>query len=93
MKEQLWVWYAYWTSIKGIGILKCSIAYVLASLATFTPAISKMLGKGDGKHMVATVVTYFHPARSFGSMLEALIWALIAVAYVRSFFTSDPTPS
>ncbi|KAE9973466.1 hypothetical protein Vi05172_g12530 [Venturia inaequalis] len=81
MKEQLWVWYAYWTSIKGIGILKCSIAYVLASLATFTPAISKMLGKGDGKHMVATVVTYFHPARSFGSMLEALIWALIAVAY------------
>jgi hypothetical protein len=47
--------------------------------------------------MVATVVTYFHPARSFGSMLEALVWALTAVAYVREskrqykYFTNQLT--
>ncbi|KAF2027879.1 hypothetical protein EK21DRAFT_70963 [Setomelanomma holmii] len=72
---------AYWTSPTGIGILKCSLAYILGSLATFVPAIAGLLGKNDGKHIVATITVYFHPARSAGSMLEAVILAFAAFLY------------
>lgn len=72
---------AYATSPTGIGILKCSLAYVLGSLATFVPAIAALLGKNDGKHMVATITVYFHPARSAGSMLEAVMLAFAAFLY------------
>jgi hypothetical protein len=57
------------------------MAYLLASLATFVPVISGLLGKSDGKHVVATVVTYFHPSRSAGSMIEACLLALVAFVY------------
>jgi gas vesicle protein len=50
-------------------------------LATFIGPISGLLGKNDGKHMVATVTVYFHPARSAGSMAEAIIVAYTAVIY------------
>ncbi|CAN9471943.1 unnamed protein product [Alternaria alternata] len=73
--------YAYATSDIGIGIFKCSLAYVLGSLATFVPAIAGLLGKNDGKHIVATITVYFHPARSAGSMIEAVILAFAAFMY------------
>jgi gas vesicle protein len=73
--------YAYATSPTGIGILKCSLAYILGSLATFVPLIAGLLGKNDGKHIVATITVYFHPARSAGSMLEAVILAFGAFLY------------
>ncbi|KAL8805073.1 MAG: hypothetical protein Q9182_002163 [Xanthomendoza sp. 2 TL-2023] len=65
----------------GKGVLKCSIAYLLGSLATFVPAIASILGQQDGKHMVATITVYFHPARSQGSMFEAVVLAILAFAY------------
>lgn len=65
----------------GQGILKCSLAYLLGSLATFVPFISNFLGKQDGKHVVATVTVYFHPARSAGSMHEATVLAFLAFLY------------
>ncbi|KAF1848467.1 uncharacterized protein K460DRAFT_393544 [Cucurbitaria berberidis CBS 394.84] len=73
--------YAYTSSPTGIGILKCSMAYILGSLATFVPQIAGLLGKNDGKHIVATVTVYFHPARSAGSMIEAVILAFAAFLY------------
>lgn len=73
--------YLFMTSRTGQGILKCSLAYVLGSLATFVDPISALLGKNDGKHMVATVTVYFHPARSAGSMAEATVLALMAFIY------------
>jgi hypothetical protein len=74
--------WAFATSKTGIGIFKCSLAYLTGSLATFVPAISGMIGhKQDSKHMVATVTVWFHPARSIGSMHEATIFALIALCY------------
>ncbi|KAH7390670.1 Fusaric acid resistance protein-like-domain-containing protein [Pyrenochaeta sp. MPI-SDFR-AT-0127] len=73
--------YAYASSPTGIGILKCSLAYILGSLATFVPFIAGLLGKNDGKHIVATITVYFHPARSAGSMLEAVILAFAAFLY------------
>ena len=73
--------WAFAKSKTGRGILKCSIAYFLGSLATFVPAIANMLGKQDGKHMVATITVYFHPARSQGSMFEAMLCAAAAFIY------------
>ncbi|KZF20086.1 hypothetical protein L228DRAFT_256962 [Xylona heveae TC161] len=63
------------------SVLKCSFAYLLGSMATFVPQIAAFLGKQDGKHMVATVTVYFHPARSQGSMHEATLLALLAFLY------------
>ncbi|KAJ5972435.1 uncharacterized protein N7479_002353 [Penicillium vulpinum] len=65
----------------GIGVLKYSLAYLVGSLATFIPAVSALLGNQDGKHMVATVTVYFHPARSKGGMFKALICAFLAFCY------------
>lgn len=65
----------------GKGVLKCSLAYLLGSLATFVPAIAALLGQQDGKHLVATITVYFHPARSRGSMYEASILASVAFLY------------
>lgn len=69
------------TSDVGRGTLKCSLAYLLGSLATFVPVIANWLGKQDGKHVVATVTVYFHPARSAGSMHEATVLAALAFLY------------
>ncbi|KAJ6113756.1 Transcriptional coactivator SAGA-type complex Ada1/Tada1 [Penicillium sp. IBT 18751x] len=80
--RNLWMsTHQFLVSEPGIGILKCGLAYFLGSLATFVPAISTFLGHQDGKHMVATVTVYFHPARSQGSMFRALICALLAFCY------------
>ncbi|PNY25486.1 Uncharacterized protein TCAP_04573, partial [Tolypocladium capitatum] len=65
----------------GRGVLKCTIAYTLASLATFVAPLSALLGKPDGKHVVATITVYFHASRSAGSMIEAVLVACVAVAY------------
>lgn len=61
--------------------MKCSIAYLLGSLATFVPFFAALLGQQDGKHMVATITVYFHPARSRGSMVEAVGCAIVAFTY------------
>lgn len=50
-------------------------------MATFIPAVSRTLGEQQGKHMVATVTVYFHPARSIGSMFEAMLCAAVAFLY------------
>lgn len=71
----------FWASNTGQGILKCSLAYLLGSLATFLPPISDFLGKQDGKHVVATVTVYFHPSRTAGSMIEATLIAIVAFCY------------
>jgi hypothetical protein len=68
-------------SSKGQGVLKCSLAYALGSLATFVPAIGHLIGKADSKHVVCTVTVYFSPARTIGSMHEGVILALIAFCY------------
>ncbi|KAI3326711.1 ribosomal protein L19 [Xylariaceae sp. AK1471] len=75
---QLWAWLK---SSKGRGTIKCSIAYLLASLGTFWHPAAAFLGPMDGKHIVATIVTYFHPARTTGSQIEAVAIAILAVCY------------
>jgi hypothetical protein len=74
----LWQWLQ---TDEGHGVLKCTLAYLLGSSATFWPPLSNFLGHRDGKHIAATLTVYFHPARTVGSMLEAIAIAIIAVAY------------
>ncbi|KAI8630001.1 ribosomal protein L19 [Xylariaceae sp. FL1651] len=74
----LWAWIQ---SRNGRGTIKCSIAYLLASLGTFWHPAAKFLGPMDGKHIVATIVTYFHPARTAGSQIESVAIAIVAVCY------------
>ncbi|KZZ97175.1 hypothetical protein AAP_00818 [Ascosphaera apis ARSEF 7405] len=66
----------------GRGVLKCSFAYLLGSMATFIEPIASWIGNGqDTKHTVATLTVYFHPARTQGSMYKASICALLAFVY------------
>lgn len=73
-----WAWLC---SPKGKAVLKCSIAYVLGTMGTFLPPLADFLGRRDGKHIVATITVYFHPARTVGSMLEAILISITAVLY------------
>lgn len=65
----------------GKGVLKSSLAYLIGSMGTFLPPIANFLGKQDGKHIVATITVYFHPARSIGSMEEGALLGLAAFLY------------
>lgn len=71
----------YLKSPEAKAILKCSLAYLLGSMATFLPPVTNLLGHQDGKHMVATITVYFHPARSAGSMVEATMLGIAAFCY------------
>lgn len=73
-----WAWLQ---TDEGHGVLKCTLAYVLGSMGTFFPPLSNFLGNRDGKHVTATLTVYFHPARTVGSMLEAVLIAIVAVIY------------
>lgn len=74
----VWKWL---NSDQGHAVIKCTLAYLLGSLGTFWSPLSKFLGHRDGKHIVATLTVYFHPARTAGSMLEAIFMAICAVLY------------
>ena len=73
-----WAWLR---SPNGKAVLKCSIAYLLGTMGTFWPPLAEVLGRRDGKHIVATITVYFHPARTVGSMLEAMLISFTAVLY------------
>ncbi|OAQ81013.1 60S ribosomal protein L19 [Purpureocillium lilacinum] len=84
IKRRVFEAYDWVNSDAGHQVLKCTLAYLLGSLGTFWPALSNFLGHRDGKHIVATLTVYFHPARTAGSMLEAVLIAIVAVAYAET---------
>ncbi|KAK9460184.1 Fusaric acid resistance protein-like-domain-containing protein [Lipomyces oligophaga] len=63
------------------GPLKCALAYLIASLLVFNSSLSHLIGLSDGKHLAATATVYFHAARTVGSMIEAAIYAELALTY------------
>ncbi|KAK6457543.1 Fusaric acid resistance protein-like-domain-containing protein [Scheffersomyces xylosifermentans] len=63
------------------NVLKCSIAYLIASLGVYWTPFDVLLGNTDSKHVVATVATYFHPARSKGSMTQTLIYVVVSLLF------------
>ncbi|EGO00416.1 hypothetical protein SERLA73DRAFT_52646 [Serpula lacrymans var. lacrymans S7.3] len=74
------------------NVLKCSIAYFLASLFTFSPYLSSFISditsQGPGQrgpspsgHMVATIAVYYNPAKTMGGMAEADMYCFMALLY------------
>ncbi|KAF7357929.1 ArAE-2 domain-containing protein [Mycena venus] len=74
------------------NIIKCAIAYFIASLFTFSPYLSSFISDlttyGDRErrpspsgHMVATVMVYFNPAKTRGGMVEADLYCLAGLIY------------
>ncbi|KAH8825581.1 hypothetical protein DL96DRAFT_1711406 [Flagelloscypha sp. PMI_526] len=75
------------------NVLKCSVAYLLASLFTFIPALSLLIHDltpwmddkerkaSASAHMVATVAVYFNPAKTLGGMVEADAFCFIGLVY------------
>lgn len=63
------------------SVLKCSIAYFLASLGVYWLRFDDLLGRTDSKHVVATVAVYFHPSRSKGSMHQSLLFVICSLLF------------
>ncbi|EIW68238.1 hypothetical protein TREMEDRAFT_32574, partial [Tremella mesenterica DSM 1558] len=81
-----------------IAIVKCSLAYFLASLFTFVPTLARILSTSSetdahgrvtprpsySAHMLATIVVYFNPAKTLGNMTLALRFCLILAVFATS---------
>ncbi|KAJ7673046.1 hypothetical protein DFH06DRAFT_1319261 [Mycena polygramma] len=74
------------------NIFKCTLAYFIASLFTYSPYLSSFISDlttyGDGErrpspsgHMVATIAVYFNPAKTMGAMVEADLYCLMGLLY------------
>ncbi|KAF7376656.1 ArAE-2 domain-containing protein [Mycena sanguinolenta] len=74
------------------NIIKCAVAYFIASLFTFSPYLSSFISDlttyGDRErrpspsgHMVATVMVYFNPAKTMGGMVEADLYCFVGLMY------------
>ncbi|KDR75940.1 hypothetical protein GALMADRAFT_68130 [Galerina marginata CBS 339.88] len=74
-------------SLMSRNVLKCAIAYFLASLFTFSPIFSQFIlgwnsdAPSASSHMVATIVVYFNPAKTVGAMMEADMFCLFGLLY------------
>lgn len=61
------------------GVIKCCIAYFVATLFTFVPWLSDLFaapfdveGPVSGAHVIATVSTYYNPAKTLGASKSLL---------------------
>ncbi|WVQ80167.1 hypothetical protein IAT38_002272 [Cryptococcus sp. DSM 104549] len=95
----------YWPPpLAAVNIFKCSLAYLVASLFTFVPALAALLstqtevdahGRVSAKpaysaHMVATIVVYFNPAKSLGNMLLSTRYCFV-LAVIASVISMSAT--
>ncbi|KAK4700985.1 hypothetical protein P7C70_g5252, partial [Phenoliferia sp. Uapishka_3] len=70
------------------NVIKCVLAYAVAELFTFVPALSELVGapfdvEGPVRnaHVIATVAVYFNPAKTIGAMFEADLFMVIGLCY------------
>lgn len=63
------------------SVIKCSVAYLIASMGVYYSPFDDFLGKTDSKHLVATVAVYFHPSRSKGSMFQTLTFVIVSLLF------------
>lgn len=63
------------------NVLKCSLAYLIASLGVYWGPFNRFLGKTDSKHVAATTAVYFHPSRTKGSMHQLILFVLLSLTY------------
>lgn len=63
------------------NVVKCGVAYLLASMGVYYAPFSALLGNTDSKHVAATASVYFHPARTKGSMHQLLMFVLMSLSF------------
>lgn len=63
------------------SVLKCGLAYLIASLGVYWLPFSRFLGSTDSKHVAATSSVYFHPARTKGSMHQLILFVLLSLSF------------
>lgn len=63
------------------NVLKCSLTYLIASMAVYWGPFRRFLGNTDSKHVAATTAVYFHPARTKGSMHQLILFVLFSLTY------------
>ncbi|KAH7099933.1 Fusaric acid resistance protein-like-domain-containing protein [Auriculariales sp. MPI-PUGE-AT-0066] len=67
------------------NVLKCAIAYLIGSLFTFMPVLSKWISPNQGPsiqaHLIATVTVYYNPAKTVGSLMEADVFCVAGLAF------------
>ncbi|KAG7709269.1 hypothetical protein KL914_001659 [Ogataea haglerorum] len=66
------------------GVLKGALAYFVASWAVYSTTLSSILGNADSKHLICTIVVYFHPTRTKGSMIQSLIFVILSLSFAFS---------
>ncbi|GAA5904128.1 uncharacterized protein JCM6883_002089 [Sporobolomyces salmoneus] len=83
-------------SLTAKNVLKCVLAYFLASLFTFIPALSDFVGapwdvEGPVRnaHAIATVSVYFMPAKTIGGIFEVDIFLFLGAIYAVILTTSS----
>ncbi|WRT68516.1 uncharacterized protein IL334_005492 [Kwoniella shivajii] len=89
-------WKKLWPpSPVAIAILKCSLAYLVASLFTYVPFLAELLSTqsetdahgrvtyrpANSAHMVATIVVYYNPAKTIGNMLLSTRYCFILAVF------------
>lgn len=74
--------YEFGKSSTAKAILKCSLAYLIATSFTFFVPVANLLGTHqDGNQLIANVVVWFDPARSSGSMNLGILLGFLAFLY------------
>ncbi|KAG9292181.1 hypothetical protein G9A89_023901 [Geosiphon pyriformis] len=70
-------------SLNAKNIIKCALAYFLASMFTYIPKLNQWVGLTSAKnsHLVGAVAVFFNPAKSIGGILEAVKFALFGGLY------------
>ncbi|OAD76278.1 hypothetical protein PHYBLDRAFT_186217 [Phycomyces blakesleeanus NRRL 1555(-)] len=59
-------------------VLKCSFAFFLGSLFTFVPILNHLVGgQLAATHVIATVTTFFSPAKTVGNMIQAVSFGFL----------------
>nr|XP_018261601.1 uncharacterized protein I303_06041 [Kwoniella dejecticola CBS 10117]OBR83759.1 hypothetical protein I303_06041 [Kwoniella dejecticola CBS 10117] len=90
------LWQKFWPlSPVTIAILKCSLAYLVASLFTYVPFLAELLSTqsqvdahgrvtykpANSAHMVATIVVYYNPAKTLGNMLLSTRYCFVLAVF------------
>lgn len=63
------------------NVMKCSVAYLVASLAVYCAPLSRLFGHVDTKHIAASASIYFHPGKTKGAMHQLFLFALLSLLF------------
>ncbi|CAG8581661.1 54_t:CDS:2 [Ambispora gerdemannii] len=84
-RHRLTSWFRNHTklSTNSKKVIKCAVAYFLASMFTYIPALNALIGltEAQNAHLVASVSVFFNPAKTIGGIFEAMFLALFAGCY------------